>query len=58
MIHMLCHSMVEMIWSNMTKFVNKKYLVLEDSSPKKAEDIISINSLRSEVSSTDFLFKL
>lgn len=40
------------------KFINKKYLALEDSSPKKAEDIISINSLRSEVSSTGFLFKL
>ena len=58
MIHILCHSMVEMIWSNMTKLLKKKYLVLEDSSPTKAEDIISINSLRSEVSSIGFLLVL
>ena len=43
MIHMLYPSMVEIIWSIMTKFVKKKYLVLENGSPKKAEDITSIN---------------
>ena len=49
---MLCPSVVEMIWSNMTKFVKKKYVVFEDGFPKKGEDIISINPLGSEVSST------
>ena len=41
----------------MTKFIKKKYIVLEDGYPKKAEDI-SINPLRSEVSSIDFLLVL
>ena len=35
MIHLLYPSMVEMIRSIMTKFIKKKYLVLEDGSPKK-----------------------
>ena len=55
MIHMLYPSIVEMIRSIMTKFIKKKYLVLEDGSPKAAEDILSVNPLRSEVSSIDFL---
>ena len=33
----------------------KKYLVLEDGSPKKAEDILSVDPLKSGVSSTDFI---
>ena len=55
MIHLLYLSMVEMIWSIMTKFIKKKYLVLEDGSPKKAEDNLSVDTLKSEVSSTDFI---
>ena len=55
MIHLLYPSMVEMIRSIMTKFIKKKYLVLEDGSPKKAEDILSVDTLKSEVSSTDFI---
>ena len=42
-----------MIRSIMTKFIKKKYFVLEDDTPKKVEDIISINPLRSEVSFND-----
>ena len=49
MIHLLYLSMVGMIWSIMTKFIKKKYLVLED------EDILSVDPLKSEVSSTDFI---
>ena len=55
MIHLLYPSMVEMIRSIMTKFIKKKYLVLEDGSLKKAEDILSVDPLKSEVSSTDFI---
>ena len=55
MIHLLYPSMVEMIRSIMTKFTKKKYLVLEDGSLKKAEDILSVDPLKSEVSSTDFI---
>ena len=55
MIHLLYPSMVEMIRSIMTKFIKKKYLVLEDGSPKKAEDNLSVDPLKSEVSSTDFI---
>ena len=55
MIHLLYPSMVEMIRSIMTKFIKKKYLVLEDGSPKKAEDNLSVDTLKSEVSSTDFI---
>ena len=42
MIHLLYPSMVEMIRSIMTKFIKKKYLVLEDGSPQKAEDILNL----------------
>ena len=55
MIHLLYLSMVEMIRSIMTKFIKKKYLVLEDGSPKKAKDILSVDPLKSEVNSTDFI---
>ena len=55
MIHLLYLSMVEMIRSIMTKFIKKKYLVLEDGSPKNSEDILSVDPLKSEVSSTDFI---
>ena len=55
MIHLLYLFMVEMIWSIMTKFIKKKYLVLEDGSPKNSEDILSVDPLKSEVSSTDFI---
>ena len=55
MIHLLHLSMVELIQSIMTKFIKKKYLVLEDGSPKKAEDIVSFDPLKSEVNSTDFI---
>ena len=55
MIHLLYPSVVEMIRSIMTKFIKKKYLVLEDGSPKKSEDILSVDPLKSEVSSTDFI---
>ena len=55
MIHLLYPSMVEIIRSIMTKFIKKKYLVLEDGSPKKAEGILSVDPLKSEVSSTDFI---
>ena len=65
MIHMLYPSMVEMIWYIITKFMKKRYVVLEakryvvleDDSPKKAEDI-SIDPLRSDVSSIGFVLVL
>ena len=65
MIHMLYPSMVEMIWYIITKFIKKTYVVLEgkryvvlvDDSPKKAEDI-SIDPLRSDISSIGFVLVL
>ena len=57
MIHMLCPSMVKMIWHIITKFIKKRYLVLEDDCPRKVKNI-SVNPLRSEVSSVGFVLVL
>ena len=41
--------MVDMILSLLTKFVKRKYLTIDDGSPKPAEDILAIDPMRSSI---------